>query len=184
MEVFKEINGFPDYEISNLGRVRSKARYVRGVHHVSGKEMLRPLPECFLKIRVDKDGYNEVSLYEKNKMSHKRLHRLIAEAFIKNPNSFKIINHIDANKQNNSISNLEWCTDLYNKEHAIKNNLNPRGSSVGTSKLNESSVLQIKKLILKKTPAKEIAKAYSVSLDTIYLIGQGRSWKHVNLKTK
>ena len=69
------------------------------------------------------DGYYIVKLY-KNKLNHnKRVHRLVAKAFISNENNLPMINHIDLDKKNNNINNLEWCTTAQNNQHyhAMKN---------------------------------------------------------------
>ena len=62
-------------------------------------------------------GYMLVDLYKDGKMKHARVHRLVAEAFIQNPNGLPEVNHKDENKENNSASNLEWCTPSYNKKY-------------------------------------------------------------------
>ena len=68
-------------------------------------------------------GYLRVKLSKNNKPKRVMLHRIIAEAFIENPNNYKTVNHKDGNKLNNSIENLEWCTQSENCIHAIKNGL-------------------------------------------------------------
>ena len=65
----------------------------------------------------DKFGYKDVMLWKNNKMKNKRVHRLVAEAFIPNPNLYPIINHKDENRSNNNIENLEWCTAKYNSTY-------------------------------------------------------------------
>ena len=101
-EVWKDITGYEGlYQISNLGKVKS-LNYKR-----TGKEKI-------LKTSKNNNGYLSVLLY-KNKESKKfLLHRLVANAFIKNPNNYPYINHKDENKENNIINNLEWCTHQYN----------------------------------------------------------------------
>lgn len=94
----KEYEGL--YEVSDKGRVRSLKRKT-----TNGK-ILKPV--------LDKDGYLLVSLSKNNHKAHKRVHRLVAETFIENPNNYPVVNHKDECKQNNNVENLEWCTIQYN----------------------------------------------------------------------
>ena len=105
MEEWKSISGYEGrYQVSNLGNIRSL---------ISNK---------ILKPRVDKDGYLKVILYSEDKSRREyRLHRLVAETFIPNPNDLPQVNHIDENKTNNSVSNLEWCTSKQNANHGTRN---------------------------------------------------------------
>lgn len=76
-----------------------------------------------LKPSIDKDGYEKVVLTKNGKRKTYRVHRLVAMAFIPNPYSKKTVNHIDGNKLNNCVDNLEWATHKEQKEHAIKHGL-------------------------------------------------------------
>lgn len=69
------------------------------------------------------NGYVYVNLKQNNEVKNMRVHRLVAEAFIPNPNNYPDINHIDCNKENNCVWNLEWCTRKQNSQHALKNGL-------------------------------------------------------------
>ena len=103
MEEWKIINGYPYYEVSNFGNVRSyKNRTI-----ISEKPHL-------LSPRVDHKGYYFVNLYIDHKMKSIKVHRLVAIAFIPNPNNLPQVNHKDENKLNNSAENLEWCDSKYN----------------------------------------------------------------------
>lgn len=92
------------YEVSNLGRVRNKHG--------------RPVSQS-----VQVSGYKRVTLSKDNKPSTKLVHRLVAEAFIPNPNGYNIVNHKDENKLNNIVTNLEWCTQSYNTEYSKNSNI-------------------------------------------------------------
>lgn len=73
-----------------------------------------------------KNGYLAVNLYEFGVCKHYYVHRLVAEAFVDNPNNYKCVNHIDCNKKNNNFDNLEWCSQKHNIIESIKNNLQIR----------------------------------------------------------
>ena len=114
-EIWSNIEGFENsYEVSNLGRVRGKRRTRKSkgisISVVQGK---------ILKQKTDKDGYKEVKLCKDGKLYCKRVHRLVASAFIPNPNNYPIINHIDENPSNNCVSNLEWCSKSYNTKYSV-----------------------------------------------------------------
>ena len=104
----QEFNG--EYEVSNLGRVRSMKRY----YGVVGRIM----PQT-----IQRKGYYAVTFWMNNKAYCRKVHRLVIEAFTPNPDSLPCINHIDGNKLNNHVSNLEWCTYQANMQHAVRTGL-------------------------------------------------------------
>lgn len=88
-----------------------------------------------------KNGYFAVNLYKNGKSNHFYIHRLVAAAFIPNPNNYKYINHIDCNKTNNTVHNLEWCTQKHNIHEAMKNGLE-RHITVKITDLQTSKVTE------------------------------------------
>lgn len=109
-EVWKDIKGFEGiYQVSNLGRVKSLPRYTVQKHWVE---------ERILNSHHNNSGYCDISLYQDTKRVHKKVHRLVAEAFLPNPYNLPEVDHIDTNKDNNCVWNLRWCT------HS-ENHLNP-----------------------------------------------------------
>ena len=142
MEIFKIIPEFPDYLVSNFGRVKTKSRLLRYVHAVTKKEHFRKSEERFLKIQFNNlTGYKFCQLYKNNKMSNKTLHNLVANTFIENQKKLPCINHIDGNKHNNCVDNLEWCSNEYNHKHATETGLKAKGEQIKSSILNENSQL-------------------------------------------
>lgn len=125
MREWKQVPGFPCYEVSNDGFVRN----------INTKNLLS---------QQTKRGYLCVSLYENGKKFQTGVHRIVALAFVDNPLKKPQVNHIDGNKQNNSYDNLEWCTAKENRIHAILVlNANPgmngkHHSSVTKRKISES----------------------------------------------
>ena len=106
-EEWKPIKGYEGlYEVSNMGRVKS-------LHY--GKERIMSTPD-------DSSGYKRVKL-TKQITKGKQVHRLVAEAFIPNPMNLLVVNHLDGDKHNNCVSNLEWCSNKENTNHAIKTGL-------------------------------------------------------------
>lgn len=125
-EHWKPIIGFEGlYEISDLGRVKSLSRYVKSKANSKMK-----IPERILKTGKNSCGYALVVLMKNNKRHNKLVHRLVAEAFINNPENYAVVNHIDGNKQNNNVSNLEWCSTSYNMKHAYLTGLNRKIKAV------------------------------------------------------
>ena len=87
-----------------------------------------------------------------------------------------IVNHIDGNKHNNAADNLEWCTNAYNHEHATQTGLKAKGSQVGTSKLSESSVIAIRRILKDGINHGKIAEWFGVSRPAISMIPEGKTW--------
>ena len=96
----------------------------------------------WLKQSIDKDGYNHISLSRLKEKSNKRVHRLVAEAFISNPENKPEVNHKDGNKQNNNVDNLEWVSMQDNITHSVKNGISGRGTM---QKRNTSGYIGVSK---------------------------------------
>ena len=120
-EIWKDVKGFEGrYQVSNMGQVRSfdkewlLERENKGscIMHKKGR---------ILKQTVSVWGYYRVSLIDGSKYKKPAVHRLVAEAFIPNPNNFRCVNHKDENKLNNHVDNLEWCSYKYNNNYGTRN---------------------------------------------------------------
>lgn len=129
----------------------------------------------------DKDGYLQVNLQIGTRSNvTKRVHRLVAIAFLPNPHLKATVNHKDGIKTNNNIDNLEWCTHLENNQHAAKNNLMCHGSDIHTSLLNEEDVVKIKYLFVEHLLGDtEIGNMFGVNNSTISNIRRKIAWKHI-----
>lgn len=150
-EIWKDIKDYKGlYQVSNYGNVRSLTRNRLQYNHTGIAK--RTYYGKFLKKQLIKTtGYYYVTLYDsRKKVKMKSVHRLVAEAFILNPNSYPVVNHIDGNKLNNNVSNLEWCTISDNVKHAYKIGLvkvkklygkdNPRAKKVEQYDINNNFI--------------------------------------------
>lgn len=125
-EIWLPVVGYEGfYEVSSTGKVKSVERFVYG-----GRVNQRVVREKEMAVYEDHHGYLRVNLNRDNRFKGKFVHRLVAEAFIKNPSNYPIVNHMDGNKKNNNVNNLEWCTYKYNTHHAIENGLTQNGRKV------------------------------------------------------
>lgn len=131
-ETWKQVVGFEGcYEISSFGRVKSVSRIRK-----SARGGVAPIRERLLKLKINKAGYPVVHLKRDDKNRWVAAHRLVAEAFIPNPENKPTVNHIDANKLNSNIRNLEWSTRSEQMVHAVKYNLlEVRGSPKYTKEM-------------------------------------------------
>lgn len=112
-EIFKDIEGYEGlYQVSNLGRVKSLERLDSRGHKVN---------ERILRLKKNRYGYLQVTLYINGKGKTIEIHRLVAIHFLPNPNNLPEVNHIDENKENNSLENLEWCDHSYNINFGNRN---------------------------------------------------------------
>lgn len=107
VEIWRDIEGYENlYQVSNLGRVKSLN------YNHTGKEKI-------MKAKKDK-GYLRVQLYKDGKPKFYSVHRLVATSFLPNPNNLSQVNHIDEDKSNNIVDNLEWCSAKYNSNYGTR----------------------------------------------------------------
>jgi hypothetical protein len=135
-----------------------------------------------LKQNIINGGYAIVRLYHFGKTFDRLVHRLVADSFIDNNLNKNQVNHIDGNKLNNSVDNLEWSTQSENIKHAYANKLmNKSYKDCYNASLNEKEVSQIRRLLTIKIKQRDIARKYSVSESVISSIKHGRSYVGIGL---
>lgn len=124
-EIWKDITGYEGlYQVSSLGRIKSLTRfneYYNAIHKIKTKRIQK---EKILNYSKNNRGYLQVCLTKNGKSKTYIVHRLVAKAFLSNSKSKEQVNHIDGNKENNSIDNLEWVTSSENNKHAFITGLN------------------------------------------------------------
>lgn len=118
-ERWKDIPGWEGkYQVSSIGNVRTLDYTITNKNGIKRGYKARTL-----RVKIGPYGYHYVTLYKNDKPYRRRVHRLVALAFIQNPYGYPQINHIDGDKTNNRIENLEWCTPFMNVHHAYSTGL-------------------------------------------------------------
>ena len=179
IEVWKDIKKYEGYyQVSNKGRIKSLARYV---YNKDGTVQRFKMETIKTPIKST-DGYLMVKLCVNGINKTIGIHRLVAEAFIENPNNYPEVNHIDTNRKNNNVDNLEWCTCSENQYHAFRHSLKPYGPNHPKSKLTWDDVYNIRKYYKKGKRGygvSTLAKKFDVSPSTIRQIVIGKTYnKH------
>lgn len=165
------------YEVDELGNIYSLPRIKRTptTTFLSKEKQLKPYKNCW--------GYMLVDMRKDGKRYLKCVHRIVAETFIPNPENKPQVNHIDGNKANNSVSNLEWCTCSENQYHGFKIGLKPKGTLHPFSKFTEKDILYIKNNYSKDKKGfgiRSLAKQFNVCDSTIRQIITGKTYKDIN----
>lgn len=172
MEVWRDIPNYEEsYMASNYGRIYSKTRFIK-----QGNKR-RLTKGRMLSQKKRKDGYLEVCLSKNNVQKSFTVHRLVMVTFF--GDSELTVNHKDGNSKNNHISNLEYCTQKENMEHASATGLLKVGELSTSSKLKNKDVLDIRRLKKEGYKIKYIADKYDISISHAYDIISSRKWKHL-----
>jgi hypothetical protein len=159
-EEWRIVPGFPDYEVSTLGRVKSNKTH-------KGQK-----PGKLLK--ATGKTYVHVGLWVDGKSTTLNVHQIVAAAFIGPCPRGKQINHKDKDEKNNRIDNLEYLTPSQNQQHAFNT-----GRAIGHAKLTEDDVRAIRERLRHQAKTTDLAKEYQVNITCIHKLRVGQTWKHV-----
>ena len=163
MEIWKYINGYEGlYEISNKGRVRNAEGRI-------------------LKARTQNKGYFYVTLHSNHKERKFTIHRLVAEGFIPKINEFNQVNHINGNKKDNSVENLEWCNQRLNYNHGMQKFLYSHNENHYFAKLTNEQVRTIPTLFKIGFTRTTISRILNVNVSSIEAIEKGISYRELGL---
>lgn len=183
-EIWRDINGYENmYQVSNLGNVRALEMF--SFRKRFGKIYKYKLNAKNIKICNHDKGYSVVSLKCKNFY----VHRLVAMAFLENKKNYKEVNHIDFNKKNNVVSNLEWCTHSMNMKHSYDNGSlldaqktrakRMSGEKCNLTKHSRSTVIKIRNLYDCGYRPIDISRLLGISVHSIKGIVHRKAWKHI-----
>ena len=161
MEAWRTIGGYPQYQVSDRGRVRRCRR--------DGHRVLKPVAAS--------NGYYQICLYNGGKSRRVLVHALVAAAFLgPRPSPEHQINHLDGDKANNTAENLEYLTRRENRRHASATGLCARGLRNGAASLTDREVSAIKALLLAGSRQAALARRDGVGRSTVHRIASGANW--------
>lgn len=182
-EIWKDI---PDYEgiyqVSTLGRIKLLDRVCTHYNSIHGSKFLS---ERIMKQEIGSNGYYRVNLTKNSKSKHPTVHRLVGLTFISNPENKPQINHLNGNKLDNRVDNLQWVSISENTIHAIETGLIKvrKGDECSMRKIDSVKAKEIKELLFKKSENKlslqKIADICGTTRNIVKDIHNGNSWKHI-----
>lgn len=170
-EEWREIKGYPGYEISSVGRV--------GSWKPARNNAQPPSTRRILKERFCRDGYRRAALTHKGKEKTFRVCRLVAAAWHGEPRAGDVVRHLDGTRDNDTPENLKWGTPKENSRDSFAHGTARVGERVNTCKLKEADVIEI---LHSSAGPTELSKKYGVTPGQISHIRYGRSWNHVSTK--
>lgn len=169
-----------NYEVSNMGRVRSVDRKVNSWN---GGRVSKGI---ILKTWINRYDYEMVTFQDTDTKKSYGVHRLVALAFIPNPDNKPEVNHEDGNKVNNNVENLTWATFSENRKHAFETGLQygVKGQDNVNAKLTDEKVIELfEKYKTNNYSMQQLADKYDSSLTVVSTIINGTAWTHLNLGT-
>ncbi|USL89326.1 DNA endonuclease [Bacillus phage vB_BceH_LY2] len=161
----KRLDCNPDYIVGSNGSVHKLTN--TGVKELKGKLMKTGYVIVYIANPIEGKGKEEY------------IHRLVAKNFIRNNTSGNIVNHLDGDKTNNDVTNLEWCDQKRNMNHAYEIGILSGGEQCNLSKLTEEKVVKIRKLFKEGRTAKEISEMFELVPSNVRYIVNKKTWKHV-----
>lgn len=174
-EEWRDVKGYEGYyQVSNFGRVMGLPRKIN--RRVHGRLLQQSIHTRIFKPIAHTNGYHQVILSKNGDKRHFFVHRLVAQAFITQPLESLEVNHINGDKKDNTINNLEWVTHKENSEHAGFNKLMPIGSRNGMTVLKPCQVMYIR---YSSSSYTSLVQMFNVSRSLISQIKLRRIWKHV-----
>lgn len=175
-EIWKDVVGWEGlYQVSSLGRFKSLSR--EKTIGSRGKKIMK----SFIMKQNEVKGYLTILFYNNSIRKKYQSHRVVANHFIQNIENKKTVNHINGNKKDNTVNNLEWLNHSEQQKHAVKIGLRNKtlGENSNFSKLNETSIKAIRELYKQKVKQKEIALMYNINRNTVHSIVNKITWKHI-----
>lgn len=173
VEEWRDIIGYEGlYQVSNLGRIRSVRRRLCNGKIRNGSNVAA-FPDAF--------GYWRVKLHVGGIGKRFMVHRLVARAFVENPNNLPYVNHKDEDKSNNAACNLEWCDQRYNINYGTRTE-KASGENTKNSKLTNKDIIFIREHYVcrdKEYGSRQLAKMFGVSISAINRVVCGVTWKHI-----
>ena len=183
VEIWKDVVGYEGYyKVSSLGIVKGVERKFTQFNGLTKRYNTKTLSEKVMKPFEDKDGYLKIQLTKDGVHNKFFVHRLVAIAFLPNPENKPEVNHKEGNKKDNRVEMLEWNTTSENQRHAIANKLyeTARGEKSGQAKLKESEVREIHKLWKSGEVSQQyLSDMFGVAGSAISRIVNGVRWNHI-----
>lgn len=174
IETWKDIEGFPGYQISDQGNVRSRHKKGRRPHHP--ETGWRPLRLARLPT-----GYRFVCLFAGGKMTRRYIHHLVLEAFVGPRPAGMQARHVGVNdRSDNRLANLAWGTLLENRADMVRHGTRPKGSDTPSAKLNDGEVAEILADAARGVAIKDLAARHGIRKENVSKIVNGHHWRHVD----
>lgn len=186
-EIWKPIKGYEGiYEVSNAGRIKRLQREIQcDTSRVTTEYSITIKEKILSPIRIGSSNKKYLAVALRDSKGNRKIfkiHRLVASSFIPNPYNLPHIDHIDGNKENNSVSNLEWVTERENYRRAYITGLfNPKGENNGNTRLTSEEVKEIRQIYVKGDHvygARALGRRYGVSGTTIDRIVSRKGWNY------
>jgi len=174
MEEWRDVVGFEGlYQVSDLGRIKSLRRVIHRVRPAGAYKVV--WPEKILKTSTTCDGYLRVPISKDGVRFTVALHRVVAIAFLPNPNNLPEVDHLNGVRTDCSARNLDWVTGLENKRRAVERGTSPAGERNGRAKLTQEIAEQIR-AAWPATPQRQLAARFGVSKAAVYFVLKGKTW--------